>query len=417
MQEVTVFVGWDWGGKEHELRLSGASITGSEQAKLPATPGAIHEWAAQMCERFPGELIGVCIETSRGPVIWALMSYAHIVLYPVNPSSVSSFREAFYPSGKKDDPVDADTLNEMLAKHADRLRPFRPADPATRTLGLLSEHRRSMVDELVQNTQRLREALKSYFPQALDLVGELDTPMACDFLDRWPDLATLRRARETTIREFYTSHRSRSSETIERRMGVITTARALTEDPAILVAGTVRVRTLVRIIRAQIESIADVDGELQGRYLAHPEHQIVNSFPGLGAALGPRVIAILGSDRGRIRSAEEIQLLTGIAPVTSRSGGKYGKISVHRRVKRSKFLHQTIVEWAGCSLARSAWAQAFYRQQRDAGKGRFSALRALGFKWLRILYRCWLLDVIYNENAHHQELIKRGSPIAKTLAA
>lgn len=417
MQEPSVFVGWDWGGKEHELHLSGASLESGEKAKLSATPEAVHEWAAHMMMRFPGQVIGVCLETSRGPVISALMAYPHIVLYPVNPKSVANFREAFYPSGKKDDPVDAETLNEMLAKHADRLRAFRPADPATRLLGLLSEHRRSLVNERVRTTQRLREALKSYFPQALELVGELGTVMACDFLDRWPDLTALGRARKATVRAFYMSHGSRSSKKIDQRIEIIGAAKALTDDPAVMRAGVVRVRGLVRLVRSLIESIAEVDHELESVYLAHPEHQIVDSFPGLGAALGPRVIAILGSDRDRMSSAEQMQLLTGVAPVTSRSGGKHGTISVHRRVKRSKFLHQTIVEWAGHSVANSAWAHAYYSAQETAGKGRYTALRALGFKWIRILHRCWSLGINYDENAHQQELLKRGSPIAKALAA
>jgi hypothetical protein len=129
------------------------------------------------------------------------------------------------------------------------------------------------------------------------------------------------------------------------------------------------------------------------------------------------VIAVLGSDRTRLTDATQLQLLTGIAPVTVRSGGTHGTVTVHRRLKRSKFLHQTIVEWAGCSVAYSAWAHAFYQQQLQAGHGRYAALRALGYKWLRILFKCWKTNTRYDEATHIDALRRRGSPIVATLAA
>jgi hypothetical protein len=86
-------------------------------------------------------------------------------------------------------------------------------------------------------------------------------------------------------------------------------------------------------------------------------------------------------------------------------------ITVHRRLKRSKFLHQTVVEWAGQSIKNSAWARAFYNMKRAAGHGRWAALRALGFKWLRILFRCWKEEIHYDEATHLKALKERGSPV------
>ena len=141
MRELAAFVGWDWGDKEHELCLIERGSEVKERSTVESNGESLHEWAAEMRRRFLGRLVGVCLETSRGAVINAFMNYDHIVLYPINPKAASDFRNSLYPSGKKDDPVDAETLLEYLWKHQDRCRELQPADPQTRLLGMLSESR------------------------------------------------------------------------------------------------------------------------------------------------------------------------------------------------------------------------------------------------------------------------------------
>lgn len=411
------WVGWDWADREHEICLREAGQSQLERSQVEGTPEALHEWAANMRKRFGGAKVAVCIETSRGAVIWALMGYEHIDLYPVNPKSAASFRDAFYPSGKKDDPVDANVLMLMVEKHSEQLRVLAPADAQTRMLGLLSEHRRKLVQQMVRTTNQLRSNLKAYFPQALELAGDLDTTLACDFLERWPTLTSVQRARVATLRTFYRTHRSRSEARIDKRVALLSETVELTSDEAVLRSGVIVTRTLVRVIRGLSESVRDVDAELAAIYRSHGEYDLVKSLPGAGDVMGPRLAAILGSDRARFESAEELQRLTGVAPVTSSSGGRQGTLTVYRRLKRSKFLHQTIVEWAGCAVAQSAWANAYYQHQLSRGKRRFSILRALAFKLLRILFFCWKNNVHYDEKHHQESLSRHGSPLAKLLAA
>ena len=415
MGDLAACVGWDWADQEHEvcMRVEGSQQVEREQVR--GTPEALHAWARKIEQRFGGRPVGVCIETSRAAVIWALCSYAHLILFPVNPKSAASFREAFYPSGKKDDPVDADVLMMMLDKHGEKIRPLKPADPDTRALGMLSEYRRKLVGDLVRDTNRLRAVLKSYYPQALELVGDLDTPMACDLIERWPSLDKIMRSRPSTLRAFYTQHRSRSKELMEERLEIARTAVALTSDPAMIESGSIQATGLVRVVRALLESIAEVDQTIGERYQAHAEHKLIDSFPGAGAVIGPRLIALLSSDRERFGSHEDLQRMTGVAPVTSRSGGRDGTISVHRRLKRSKFIHQTIVEWAGHTLKSSQWAREYYATKEATGASRFKILRSLGYKWLRILYHCWKTRVLYNEQTHQEGLIRRRSPLAARL--
>lgn len=406
MIELAAAVGWDWADRKHQICLREPGADQVEQYEIKATPEALHDWALKMLERYGGRPIGICIETSRSPVISAFMRYGHIVFHPVNPMSAKSFRDGFHPSGKKDDPVDADGLCEMLAFHQHKLKPFDPADPETRLLGLLSEHRRKLVDDRVRELNRLRAALKMYFPQALQLCGELGTPMSCDFLDRWSELEALQRARSSMIETFYRAHNCRQAKVIEQRLELIDRSKPLTNDPALVRAGKLEVRSLVRVIRSLNDAIGELEGEIAAIFADYPEFDLITSMPGAAEALGPRLAAILGTDRQRITSREQLQKLTGIAPVTSKSGNT---ISVHRRIKRNVFIQQTCVEWAAHARNKSVWADAYYRNLRAEGKGHNAALRALAFKLLRILYYCWQNRIPYDEQTHLESLRKAGS--------
>ena len=147
---------------------------------------------------------------------------------------------------------------------------------------------------------------------------------------------------------------------------------------------------------------------------SHPDFFIFQSLPGAGAALAPPLLAALGSQRDRYASAEEVQKYSGIAPVTERSGEKKW---VHFRWACPKFLRQSFHEWAGHSTAQSVWARAYYQQQRQRGKDHHAAVRALAFKWIRIVFRCWQERAAYDENRYLAALAKRGSPLTSVVAA
>jgi transposase len=418
MEGLAACVGWDWADEEHVLSVRQTGSSKIELRRLGGRPEDLHGWAVEMLSRFGGEKIAVAIDAGRGAVISAFINYPHLILYPINPKAAASLRDAFYPSGKKDDPIDSELLLEIVEKHRDRIRPLNPADPLTRTLGILSEHRRKLDDSRKREVNRLRAALKSYYPQVIELFDDLSTPMVCDFLAKWPSLAHLQRAKETTIVTFFREHRCRSQARIQERVALIRSAHPLTTDEALMRTGVVRVTSLVSIIGMYLEQIAVVEQEIATAYAEHPEHDLIDSFKGLGPVLGPRVVAILGSDRSRFESAESLQRFTGVAPITIQTGGRRGPMSVHRRVRRPRFIHQTLIEWAGCSIKSSGWAKAFYDMKREQHPkaSHWSILRRLAYKWLRVLFRCWLQNTPYDEVKYQQELIRRGSPVSKWLA-
>jgi len=159
--------------------------------------------------------------------------------------------------------------------------------------------------------------------------------------------------------------------------------------------------------------IERVEHQLADLFATHPDHAIFQSFPGAGKALAPRLLAALGSDRNRFQGAENMQCFAGPAPVTVRSGKSQW---VHRRFACPTFLCQTFHGFAAQSRLKSPWAKAYYQQMRDKGVDHHPAVRALAFKWIRIMFRCWQDRTPYDEVRYQQALTRRGSPLAQILS-
>lgn len=412
--EIAAFVGLDWADQKHVITLQEANSDQQQRFTLDQTPEALQNWIQLLRERFAGRAVAVAVEQKRGALIYALMHVDFLHLYPVNPQTLSQFRKAFYPSGAKDDPIDADLLLDILMMHRQRLRVWVPDDVLTRSIQLLTEDRRHLVDERTALTNQLTAALKTYFPQALEWFGPLHTARACAFLQRWPSLQDLKRATPSSIRKFYKAQGYRGDDKREQLLADIKNAQPLTHDGAVLLAYSMKVRALVTQISLLTESIALYDQKIASLFDQHDDSTLFGSFPGAGSSLAPRLLAAFGSDRGRFEFAAEMQQLSGIAPVTEKSGTG---IWIHWRLACSKFLRQTFQEFAGCSILQSDWARAYYDQLRKRGKSHHAALRALAFKWIRIIFRCWKTRTPYDEASYCKTLKLRRSPLAAQLPA
>ena len=409
------FVGLDWADQKHDLVLYDPRGGQPEQLQLPHTPEAIDEWACGLRQRFGGRPVAVCFEQTRGAIAYALLKYDFLVLFPLAPARLRSYRESFSNSGAKDDPTDAALLVDYLLRHRDQLRVWQPDTPATRELLLLAEARRNAVDQRTRLSNQLTAVLKQYFPQALVLVGhDVDTPLACDFLSKWPTLAAVQAAAPTTLRKFYYGHSCRSEERIVERLNLAKAAIPLTTDVVLIQVGTLQVQCLVAQLRVMHKAVTRYEARLVELMDQHPDAALFRALPGAGPALAPRLLAAFGTDRERFQSASELQTFSGVAPVTKRSGKR---CSVQRRWACPRFLLQTFHEFAFCSCKRSTWAKAFYLQQRAAGKGHHAALRALAFKWIRILFRCWKSRTPYSEERYLASLRRHNAPLLTFLPA
>jgi len=407
------FIGLDWADAKHEVCLQAAGTAQREFRSLEHSPEEINAWVQTLRTRFNGQPVAVCLELTKGPIVSALRHYDFLGLFPVNPLTVAKYREAFTPSRAKDDPTDAELQVEILLKHRDRLMPLSPQSPTMRALVQLVEHRRRLVGDKVRLTNRLTSALKNYFPHVLRWFQDKDTAIFCDFLSRWPTLKAAQLARRTTLESFFRAHHVHSADVITTRIEAIKSAVALTTDEGVITPNALLVQALVAQLRVTLQVIADFDNAIAQRAQEHPDFSLFDALPGAGAVFAPRLLAAFGEQRERYASAEELQKYAGIAPVTERSGKKTW---VHWRLQCPKFLRQTFVEWAAESTRHSFWAQVYYQQQRAKGKAHQAAVRALAFKWIRILSRCWQDRTPYDDSVYLQALNRRSAPLLHNLA-
>jgi len=412
--QFAAFVSIDWADKKHVWCLQAAGSEQRESGELEHTPEAVEAWVGQLCQRFANRPIAVALEQSRGALVFMLSKYEPLHLFPVPSTMSASMRKALYPSGSKDDPRDADLLLDLLLQHRDKLHRLSPDTEATRRVQNLVEERRKLVDEKTAQANRLTSDLKIYFPQVLDWFERLDTELVCDLLQRWPTLAELQKVPPAKLRTFFRKHYCRDEELIERRLLAIRQAIPAIRDRAVIEAKSMVVRVIVQVIVSLLEGIADLDKKIEEAAATHPDFFIFDSLPGAGAVMAPRLLAAFGSQRERYGSAGEVQTYTGIAPVMEKSGKMKW---VHFRWACPKFLRQSFHEWAGHSIAQSVWARSYYQQLRSRGKGHHAAVRALAFKWIRILFRCWKDRVAYDEKKYLAALVRRGSPLAAVNVA
>jgi transposase len=258
--------------------------------------------------------------------------------------------------------------------------------------------------------------LKLYFPLALELFDDLSTPLANAFLQRWPTLEQLQTARSTSVRAFFYGKRSRNKQLIERRLELIAKAIALTTDPGVIEPMSLRVKCLLEQIATLSHSIAEYDKRIACLVPILDGEGIFASLPGAGDCFCPRLAVLFGQDRTRFTSAAEVQMLTGSAPVSEKSGKKN---LVYMRWACSTFQRQTVVEFALASVRFSKWARAFYDihmpKNPKADKPTYTVVRKLAFKWLRIIYRCWQTRTPYDEARYLESLRRSRSPIWEYL--
>jgi transposase len=408
--DYAAFLAIDWADEKHSFILQPAGQAKEETGTLEQKPEVVGPWLAGLRKRFGNRPIAVALEQSRGALIHALLNYDFLVLYPIHPTTVAKFREAFKFSGAKSDPLDTRQILEILTKHRDQLKPLIPDTDETRLLARLVEDRRKAVDTRTGHIQAALASLKEYFPQAVDLCsGNLTSRLACDLLKKWPTLEDFQQAKDRTITNFFYGHNVRSPEVIEQALQIAHMGQPLTKDLAITESSRRMAQMHLQLIQTLNPLIQGYDDRIAKLFDAHPEAPLFSNLPGAGDALAPRLLAFFGTDRTRYNAATNVQSFSGIAPVTKSSGKS--KV-VHFRVACPHFDRQTFHEFARLSPAKSQWARNYVDYYLGKGKKYHAVIRALAFKWIRILFACWQNRTPYNENIYMEALKKRGSIFA-----
>lgn len=406
------YIGIDWSDRKHDICLYDVEQQTQEFCVIEHRPEIIDAWVKGLRQRYGGRRIAICTEQKRGPLIYALCKYDFLVLYPVNPRTVCKYRQAFKPSRAKDDPTDAALLVDLLCKHRDKLNAWQPQSTELRKLTQLVESRRNLVGDKVRLSNRITAALKNYYPQPLVWFDDKDTQVFCEFLLKYPTLKATQAASSEEIIKFFHRHNVVRKTAINRRLESIKESKPLTEDKSVIETMQLLMNVWVQQLLILLLSIQSFDQQIEQLFHAHPDANLFSALPGAGPHLAPRLLVAFGEERDRYQSAQEMLRYAGIAPVKEKSGKKEW---IHWRWSCPKFLRQTFVEWANHSRNVSFWASEFYDYQRQNGKSHQTAIRALAFKWIRILYRCWQERQPYDEAKYLMALKQKGSPLVKNL--
>lgn len=412
--DYAAYIGIDWADRKHDIYLYDCATGETEDTVISSQPEAIQAWVNSLRKRYGEARLAVGLEQKRGPLIYALCQYENLVLYPINPRTVATYRKAFQPSRAKSDPIDARILVELLQKHPDKIPAWQPESAQMRALRQWVESRRMLVGEKVRLTNRITAALKNYYPQVLDWFEDKDTQVFCAFLERYPTLRAAQAATAEELTQFFQTHHVVRHSAIKRRVEQIANAGIpLTEEPGIVAPLQWLVETLIGQLKPLLMRLTEVALKINHCFTALPDAAWFAALPGAGEHLAPRLLVAFGEDRSRFDTAQQMMCYFGIAPVKESSGKKHW---VHWRWSCPIFLRQTFVEWANQSRHHCAWAQAYYRMQRAKGNSHPAAMRSLAFKWIRILFRCWQNREAYNDAKYVAALRRKQSPIIQWLS-
>ena len=404
-------VGLDWASAKHDLTVYTAQGKLVTRFQVPATPEGYAELVHRLRTLGENRPVGICLETSRGPIFHALLPQDFLYFYPLNPKCAARLRELFKADPGKTDPSDADLLGLFLIHNWAHLRAWGPEDPLTRRLQTLVEFEQRWIRRQTALTNQLRARLLLYFPQALALSTDLDGPLVLEFLQRWPSLAAVQRAGSGPLRRVLAAH-CRTSEEVAAHLQTLRQAPPLTTDPAIVEPLAEEVQALVTVLTAGRQRLEQLRRQIEALFAQHPDAPLFQSFDGVGPKLGPRLLAALGTDRARFATAADLLAFGGVAPVTEQSGRH--RLVRHRRGCHKPLRH-TFHLWARGSLQRSAWAQALFAHGVQRGMKRPALYRLLAYKWGRILFACWQSRTPYDPERYHQALRDHGSWLAATL--
>ena len=359
------------------------------------------------------ETIAICIEQPCQNLTHFFKRYEEFTLYLINPIILKRYRETFNLSRSKDDKKDALHLALLISDHHRKLTPWKASEPSYRKLSMLSEKRRQLVNARTAISNRLTQNLKEYYPQALELLGrQLSTPISVAFLRKWTSLQSLQKSKLSTIKKFYYLNHCRSNKAIDKRLEIIVQAIPLCTDEVIIEVHSAMTIAYIDQLAVLEKNIQRLDDMIEETHKQCEKHQIIESLPGAGQHLAPRITAFMGLHNASWDKAEDLQCQSGVAPVTKQSGKTH---FIHKRYACNAFFRQTFVEFAGHSYKYSAWANAYYEQQKSKGKTHQIILRGLAYKWQRIIFKCWKTGKLYNESQYLKSLEQSSSPLVKII--
>ena len=408
--ELTHFAGFDWAKDHHDVVIVDRYGQIVADFRIEHTAEGWRYWKKQVTAF--GHGLAACVETSQGVVVEQLLESGASV-YPISPVSAKGYRQRA-PSGNKTDRLDAWSLADALRVDGHGWRALAPEDPLVAELRLLCRDECALIEERTANINQLQSALHEYFLAALEAFDDWTHPAAWAFIEAFPTPQALQAAGKRKWEKFLHVHKLARPETYQKRMKIFARAHEFVSGPALTAAKSRMALARARMLRVLQNQIDDYRAEIEKLFSQHPDHHLFGSLPGAGPKLAPRLLGEIGSDRARFDDPLGLQCLAGTAPVSYQSG-QIHKVFMRRQCNKS--LRHTVHLWANLSRQFCPWATIYYDQIRQRGKSHACALRCLGQRWLKILWKMWQSRTSYDADFHARNQLKHGSWVLKVHPA
>ena len=406
--QQSYFAALDWAKEHHDVVVVDRVGTVVADFQFAHTVEGWEEFSKKM------QPFGKCpmtIETSAGLAVDQLLQRDY-PLFPLNPLAAKEYRKRKAPSGTKTDRHDAWAEADALRVDGHTWRPLLRQDEATATLRLLCRDEIALIETRTALVNQLEAALADYYPLALESFEEWAKPFAWAFVKAFPTPAALKSAGKRKQQNFLHLHKLWRPETAIQRLQAWERGQQLQASPAVINAKSLLALSLVNVLDALQRQIQEYRSHITQAFAQHPDHDIFGSLPGAKQHLAPRLLGLIGTVREVFPDSESLMCQAGVSPV----GYESGKLRKARfRFVCDHFLRHTVHLWVDQTRKTSHWSQAYYRAKRDQGHDHASALRCLGKRWLKILWRMWREHTVYDESVYLKALKQHGSFVWKTL--
>jgi transposase len=404
---LRLFVGDDWAEDHHDVELMDSSGRRLAKARLPEGVAGM----ARLHTMIGGQLgdtddedaeVVIGIETDRGPWVAALVAAGYTVM-AVNPLQAAQFRRRLGVSGAKSDAGDAHVLADMVRTHSHELRPVAGDSVRAEAVKVVTRTHKTLIWERTRHTQRLRHALRDYFPAALDAFEDLDAADTLELLTKAPTPAQA--ARLTLAQISAALKRARRRDIPAKAVAIQTALRAerLGQPEVVAAAYAASIQALIAVLGVLNTQITTLQGQVEAHFGQHPVAEIILSQPGLGVVCGARVLAEFGDDPHRYATAKARKNYAGTSPITKASGKK--KVALARFIHNDRLIDALMTQ-AFAALKASPGARAYYDRQKAREVGHNAALRQLANRLVGILHGCLKTGTLYDETtawSHHAQ--------------
>jgi transposase len=391
-----MYVGIDWATTEHAICIVDAAGRVIDRFTIAHSAEGFERLVDRLAGQAEPEGLPVAIERPDGRLVDRLLEAGHPVV-PVKTTAIKAWREAEVGSGAKSDPGDARVIADYLRLREHELRPLRPFSERTRALRAVVRARTDLVDARVVAGNQLRATLAAAWPGGGELFADVASEIALAFLARYPTPTAAARLGQARMAMFLRKHgysgRRSSAELLERLRAA---PRGLEDGPESEARGEA-ILAMVRVLRALNRSLRDLDRSVVAQLGEHPDAEIFRSLPRAGQVNAAQMLAEWGDTREAYDGPEAVAALSGMAPVTRRSGKH---LAVGFRWACNTRFRNAMTTFADNSRHASPWAAMVYRDALGRGADHPHAVRILARAWIRVIYRCWLDGVPYDPSRH-----------------